>query len=183
MRHYDEAGHAHFLTFSCYARLPLLSRDRTRHWFLRSLASAREKHSFDLWAWVIMPEHAHLLIWPRERGYRVAAILADIKRPVAQRAIAWLRERHSPFLERLTVRQGNRTRARFWQAGPGQDRNVYEPEAALTIVEYIHHNPVRRGLVRNVVDWQWSSAADWAGVARCHLQVDRTLPMLNSPGP
>jgi len=31
VRHFDEAGHAHFLTFSCYRRMPLLCKDRSRH--------------------------------------------------------------------------------------------------------------------------------------------------------
>jgi putative transposase len=36
VRSYNEPGHAHELTFSCFHRLPLLSRDRTRQWFIPS---------------------------------------------------------------------------------------------------------------------------------------------------
>jgi putative transposase len=50
VRRFDEAGHAHFLTFSCYRRMPLLGKDRTRLWFLEALQDARKKHCFDLWA-------------------------------------------------------------------------------------------------------------------------------------
>jgi putative transposase len=176
VRHFDEAGHAHFLTFSCYQRMALLGRDRTRRWFVDALRDARRKHAFDFWAWAIMPEHVHLLIWPRRTEYRTKAILADIKRPVAQLAIAWLSESSPRFLERLTARHRNRTYRRFWQAGPGQDRNVCEPSAALTIIEYIHNNPVRRGLVERPEDWPWSSARDWSGEEDIVLKVDRTVP-------
>ena len=62
-------GHAHLLTFSCFRRMPLLSKDRTRRWFLEALGAARSALEFDLWAWVIMPEHVHLLIYPRREGY------------------------------------------------------------------------------------------------------------------
>lgn len=60
VKHYDRERDAHFLTFSCYQRLALLSKDRTRQWFLDALDKGRVKHGFDLWAWVIMPEHVHL---------------------------------------------------------------------------------------------------------------------------
>jgi putative transposase len=175
VRHFDEPGHAYFLTFSCYHRLPLLCKDRSRRWLIDAIQAARRKHRFDLWAWVIMPEHVHLLIWPRQQGYRTQAVLADIKRPVGQEAISWLEANHPDFLVRLTVRNRNRTYRRFWQAGPGQDRNVYAPDAAYQMIEYIHGNPVRRGLVALPEQWPWSSAADWAGRRDVPLIVDRTL--------
>lgn len=126
-----------------------------------------------------MPGHVHLLIWPRRQDYRTASILADIKRPVGQKAIAYLAERAPEFLARLTVKNRNRTYRRFWQAGPGQDRNVYDAETAHSIIEYIHNNPVRRGLVERPEDWPWSSAADWAGQAHALLQIDRTVPQID----
>ena len=175
VRRFDEAGHAHFLTFSCYRRMPLLSKDRSRLWFLEALEAARKKHVFDLWAWVIMPEHVHLLIWPHHRKYQTSRIVADIKRPVGQKAVAFLEEASPEFLERLTVHNRSRTYRRFWQAGPGQDRNVYDPSTAHQIVEYIHANPVRRGLAARPEDWVWSSAADWTGKADVPVKVDRTI--------
>ena len=178
VRHYDERGHAHFLTFSCYRRWPLLSKDRTRWMLVRAIAAARTKHEFHLWGWVIMPEHAHLLIWPRQPDYNVSRILADIKRPVGQEAVAWLVKHRSRLLERITVHNRNRTYRRFWQAGPGQDRNVYEPQAAHDLLEYIHNNPIQRGLVSSPDDWIWSSAAEWVGTRATSLPVDKTMPNL-----
>jgi putative transposase len=176
VRHFDLPGDAHFLTFSCFQRLPLLSRDRTRKWLVGAIAEARAKHGFELWAWVIMPEHVHLLIHPKSTETKVSGILADIKRPVGQSAIAYLVARRSPFLKRLTVQNANRTYRRFWQAGPGQDHNIYDPETAHRVVEYIHNNPIRRGLVQAALDWEWSSAADWSRQVGVPIRVDRSLP-------
>jgi putative transposase len=158
--------------------LPLLSKDRSRQWLIDAIHKARQKHGFHLWAWVIMPEHVHLLLWPREAGYKMRQILADIKRPVGEIAIAWLEANHPEFLIRLTVRNRNRTYRRFWQAGPGQDRNVYDPDTAHQIAEYIHGNPVTRGLVSRTEDWAWSSAAEWAGSSESLLCVDKTIPSI-----
>ena len=96
VRHFDLPGDAHFLTFSCFHRLPLLSKDRTRKWLVEAIGNARTKHGFDSWAWVIMPDHVHLLIYPRASDSKMSHVLADIKRPVAQRAIAYLVSRRSP---------------------------------------------------------------------------------------
>jgi putative transposase len=176
VHHFDLPGDAHFLTFSCFHRLPLLSKDRTRKWLGESIGEARVRHHFELWAWVIMPEHVHLLINPRNREYRIASILSAIKRPVAEKAIAFLAVRRSPFLDRLTVRTRTRVYRRFWQAGPGQDHNIYDPVTAHRVVEYIHNNPYVRGLVTHAEDWRWSSARDWGGESDVPLSVDRTLP-------
>src|SRR5438477_13196665 len=59
-------GQAHFLTFSCFQRRPFLAKDRTRNWLIESIAAATVKHHLDLWAYVIMPEHVHLIIFPRK---------------------------------------------------------------------------------------------------------------------
>ncbi len=65
IKHYNYPGHAHFLTFSCFKRLALLDRERARNWFVQALSEAKEKYEFALWAYVIMPEHAHLIIFPQ----------------------------------------------------------------------------------------------------------------------
>ena len=44
------------------------------------------------------------------------------------------------------------------------------------IVNYVHHNPVKRGLVNRAEDWRWSSARDWMLNSDSPLGVDRTIP-------
>jgi REP element-mobilizing transposase RayT len=65
---YNDAGHTHALMFSCFRRQPFLSKDRSRQWMVDAIQRARETHRFHLWAWVIMPEHVHLLICPTTPG-------------------------------------------------------------------------------------------------------------------
>ncbi|MFO0813090.1 MAG: hypothetical protein U0796_07715 [Gemmatales bacterium] len=49
INHYNIPGHAHYLTFSTYRRIPLLNKDRTRLWLIESIERARKLHDFDLW--------------------------------------------------------------------------------------------------------------------------------------
>ena len=173
----DLPGHAHELTFSCYRRLRLLSKDRSRQWFIDALELARGKHDFDLWAYVVMPEHVHVLLVPQRSQYRIADILKTIKQSVARRAIRFLRQDAPEWLDHLAVKRNDEIVGyRFWEAGGGYDRNVVTPEVALAAVDYIHNNPVRRGLATSPVEWPWSSASWYAGAKDVKLAMDSTLP-------
>ena len=159
----NEPGHAHELTFSCFHRFAFLEAERTCQWLADALNEARVSLDFALWAYVFMPEHVHLMIYPRKKVYDIRTIRHAIKEPVGRKAIKHLRDHAPRWLPRITVRRGNRLERRFWQAGGGYDRNVWEPAAILAMIQYIHNNPVRRGLVARAADWKWSSAGWWAG--------------------
>ena len=61
-------GHLHFVTFSCYRRLPLLKSKIAREIFVEELGKVREEMEFQLIGYVVMPEHVHLLLSEPERG-------------------------------------------------------------------------------------------------------------------
>ena len=159
VRHFDEPAHVHELTFSCYQRRQLLVDDQIRKLFCQSLDRAVEAQQFRLLAFVIMPEHVHLLVQPKTESGRISDLLFAIKRPASFRIKQHLIETNSPLLGALTIRQrpGQQTFP-FWQEGPGYDRNLTEPSSILAALNYIHLNPVRRGLCERAVDWKWSSA-------------------------
>ena len=174
---YNTPGHLHELTFSCYRGLPLLNKDRTRLWFQDALELTRSKHDADLLAYVIMPEHAHVLIRPRQAEYDMASIQKTLKQSVARKALNWLRKNDASFLKQLSGEQaGNRTRYHFWQPGGGYDRNIIEPDTLRHSINYIHLNPVRRGLVEMPNDWPWSSARQFAGINASTIQMN-PLPL------
>jgi REP element-mobilizing transposase RayT len=60
-RHYGRLD-LHFLTFSCYQRLPLLDSMPPRNLFVQVLDEIRERYEFKLLGYVVMPNHVHLLI-------------------------------------------------------------------------------------------------------------------------
>jgi len=76
---YNIPGHAHELTFSCYRNRRFLLSERTCQLLIESIEKAREEHHFSLWAYVIMPDHVHLLIQPRDNEYNISNILKEIK--------------------------------------------------------------------------------------------------------
>jgi len=175
LKHYNLPGHAHYLTFSCHKRMKLLTTDQTRQWFLRALQLACSKWNVGCWAYVIMPEHAHVLAYPRRETYEIENFVQTLKQSVAQKAINHFKRIRSPLLKKLEVSPGH---YQFWLNSAGYDKNVVEERAIHEIIEYIHNNPVRRELALVQMDWWWSSARAWLLGIDEPIAIDRDVPRL-----
>ena len=138
LKRYQDTGTLHFVTFSCYRRQPLLRNCHAAELFERALEQTRLKYGFLVIAYVVMPEHVHLLVSEPERDVLATAIKA-IKQSVARK-------------------HGG---GRFWQERY-YDFNVTTAEKRVEKVKYIHRNPVKRGLVEKREDWPWSSYRHYA---------------------
>jgi putative transposase len=134
----------------------MLSSPGVARQFLLSLDQARTDLQFDIFAYVVMPEHCHVLVCPRNEVYDMGKILSAIKSPSAK-AILKARPELRPGLE--VLRPGRRIECRFWQPGGGYDRNIFKSRTIWDVINYIHMNPVRRGLRELPTQWPWSSAA------------------------
>ena len=161
----NEPGNAHCLTFTCFRNRQWLVSDRSCQWMADAINRTGAKHQLDIWAYVIMPEHVHLLFLPRESDYSIGRILTTMKQSVSNRVLQTVRKTHPEFLENMAdVQPNGNVSYRFWQRGGGYDRNLYERKSILAEVDYIHANPVRRKLCDRPTDWYWSSAGDHAEV-------------------
>jgi putative transposase len=165
-------GHGHALTFSCYHRFPFLKAERVCQWLAEAIDAARVELDFAVWAYVFMPDHVHLIVYPHHAVYDMAAIRRAIKGPVARKAIAHLEENSPEWLPRITRRRGDVTERLFWQSGGGYDSNITSSQSLLAMIDYIHANPVRKGLVIRGGDWKWSSAAWFESRRPIPLAVD-----------
>lgn len=125
---------------------------------MEELSRGRELFQFRLWAYVIMPSHVHLLIYPRQQNYKIADILQAIKGRTSKRYGDILLEQSPKTYENYCIKIGNKRSFRFWQAGGGYDRNFWSPEAIHNSINYIEKNPVRKGLIDSPENWEWSSA-------------------------
>jgi putative transposase len=181
-RRFDNEHTPRELTFSCYKGFAFLNSDRTRHWFLEALENARRDWFVDLWAWVIMPEHVHVVVMPQKIGTAIGSFQGAIKEQVARKAIQWLKQNAPEWIPRITIREGARRRRRFWQPGGGYDRNIDDLGTLQSMIDYLHLNPVRRGLVEKAVDWPWSSARWYADIRPVLIEIDRTMPFLEQKG-
>lgn len=81
-RHYGR-GDLHFITFSCYRRLPLLGTVGARNVFVEELRRVRQEYRFVLVGYVVMPEHVHLLMSEPKKG-TPSTVLQMLKQRVSR---------------------------------------------------------------------------------------------------
>jgi putative transposase len=172
---FNEPEQPRELTFSCYRQYAFLGRERTCEWFCEALDKARRKFAYQLWSYVVMPEHVHVLINPGHAPERMSAFLQAVKEPVARKAIRHFKDQAPAWLARVTIPEGRRVRHRFWQPCGGYDRNITSHETLRAMIDYIHANPVRRGLVARAEDWEWSSARWYARLLPVKLEMDESV--------
>jgi putative transposase len=150
------AGHLHFVTCSCYRRRPLLGTARARDTFLKVLSDVRKKYDLGLIGYTAMPEHIHLLMSEPNIG-TVSTVMQALKQRVSRALKTRRRRKRSPAGQlRLWEESARLKREPFWQRR-FYDFNVWSDKKRWEKLNYIHFNPVKRGLVKHPKDWKWSS--------------------------
>jgi putative transposase len=133
LKHYQTSGQDHAINFSCYHHFPYFQSHTSRDLFERSLEKTRSKYQFEIYAYVVMPDHVHLLV-------------SEPRIEPLSKAIQALK---------LSVSKQSPQRP-FWQ-DRYYDFNVITRRSFNDKRKYIHRNPVRAGLVENPEDWPHSS--------------------------
>jgi putative transposase len=121
--------------------LPLLGEAGAYQVFERELEAVRLRYGFVVAGYVLMPEHVHLLV-----GEPPVSLLSI--------ALQVLKQRTSRKLKRIGDEQ-------FWQRRY-YDFNVHNELKRVEKLQYMHRNPVKRGLVEKPQDWPWSSFVHYA---------------------
>ena len=138
---YQDQHCLHFITFSCYQRMPLLDTLAAKQTFEQELERVRNWYGCYITGYVVMPEHVHLLISEPERS-KLSVVLQMLKQITSKK----LRAKHLP---------------RFWQVRY-YDFPVWSEAKRIEKLRYIHRNPVKRGLVERPEFWKWSSFVHYA---------------------
>lgn len=128
---------------------------------------ARASHPFDLHAWVVMPEHTHLLITMADNAnysHFIGAFKSHFSRQIP----------NTEILSQSRAKKGERGiwQRRFWE------HTIRHETDFNNHMHYIHYNPVKHGYVNRVVDWQYSTFHYWVqqGLYLPHWANDVDLP-------
>ena len=152
----------HFITSSLVSRRPLLKLAEIRRIILDSLQYLQQEDGLLIYAYVLMPDHFHLIASAPD----LPRAVARFKSYSARRIVDWLSERGGQAARRELAR------LRLPVDGPRQYQvwiEGYHPKQILNEammrqkIRYIHDNPVRKGLVLSPEQWLYSSAADYSG--------------------
>jgi len=155
----QQSKQSHFVTFSCYHREARLTEESTCQVFLDSLERVRCTRGIRLYAYVLMPEHVHMLMSEPERGVLCGALQA-LKISVARRG------------------GGGGT---LWQRRY-YDRNVRDHEEFMEKLRYIHRNPVVRGLCARPEEWPWSSFQHYLTATKSVVEIESEWTAMRREG-
>ena len=137
---FSESGRAYAITKCTSSGLCFTDDPRVASALIEVLFWMDDRDRFSLGAFVVMPDHYHMVIIPNEN-----MSLAQLMRSLGA----------------YTARKANRIRGsdgQFWQKGY-YDRAIRKTEDISAIFDYIHNNPVRRGMVECAERWPHSSLA------------------------
>jgi putative transposase len=155
-------GQLQFITTSTYRRSPLFLSEHFCRFFVQTLEELRKEMKFLLIGRVLMPDHFHLLLKPQPVE-TTPLILKGLKEQTATQIIKTLQENQQhPWCRKMLARLRlpptvhDESHHRLWQRR-FYPFNVYSEMKRREKLNYMHNNPVKRGLVRSPGDWPWSS--------------------------
>jgi putative transposase len=139
-----EGGYVYHVLNRANARMTIFEKDADYVAFESVLAEAVEREETRLLAYCLMPNHWHLIVWPRKDGE-------------LSRFVGWLTLTHTQrwHAHRGTTGSGHVYQGRFKSFPVAEDEHFY------TIARYVERNAVRANLVRRAEKWRWGSLYRW----------------------
>lgn len=167
---FNELDQAHFVTGTIVEWLPVFSTAACCDILVSSLAYSREHKGLKIFGWVILDTHFHAVL----SSPKLSAVLRDIKSFTAKLLIEQVgAEGREWLLNQLRhYRAAHKPNEyQVWQEG-SHPQALPGDEIMLQKLEYLHANPVKRGLVSSVKHWRYSSAHEWLPGAMPVLRCD-----------
>jgi putative transposase len=173
-----ESALPHFVTFTVVGWIDVFSRALYKDIVVDSLQYAMQHKGLVLHAWVIMTNHAHLII--SSHTNRLEYIVRDVKKHTSKQIVKAIQENVAESRKVWMLNQfsfagknnNNNKDFQFWK----QD---YHPVALDTgekldqRLHYLHDNPVRNGLVWEPWHYRYSSAIDYCTEEKGMLPIQR----------
>jgi REP element-mobilizing transposase RayT len=156
----NETRNAHFVTATIVQWLPVFTTAARCDILIQSFGYCRTHKGLKIYAWVILDNHFHAILAAPD----LSRVLADLKRHTAQQILELLNTERCEWL----INQFQYFRAahkvasihQIWQEG-SHPQSMLSDAIMLQKLEYLHNNPVKRGLVAIPDHWRYSSAHEW----------------------
>ena len=154
---------AFYLTSVTKDRLPVFRTAAIADIACKAIAEARKSGGFLIFAYVVMPDHSHLVTDSKRKSKDIHRFVNGI---IARRVINHLKDNGvAASLAKLRCDRSDGSQFSLWQHHP-DTRLLWNEEMLRQRIQYTHLNPVRAGLVDHPNDWRWSSARIFHGKRR-----------------
>lgn len=152
-KRYNLPNCAHFITTNTYKRLPILRNPEFMVVIIENLKFYRKKYNFKLIGFVILPDHIHLLlILPS--AHNISDLIRDFKSFTSSQ------------INRLRGKKG-----RVWQEG-FYDLVIDREDKLIQKLNYIHKNPLRRNLTKDLNEYKYSSFVNYYINDQSLIEID-----------
>ena len=152
--------YADFITITCLEWKPLLEQDRFKEIIVASMSFLTKANRVSIYAFVIMPNHLHL-IWQIMGDHKREDVQRDFLKFTSQQMLKVLRNERSAIQDELLVHAKDRKR-QIWERN-SLSIPLWSDKVMWQKLEYIHYNPVRAGLCEYPEEYKYSSAAFYTG--------------------
>jgi putative transposase len=168
-----EPGGTYFFTVVTFDRLPILTSPQNREILRFAWKDVQTRHPFETVAVCLLPDHLHA-IWRLPVGDSDYPMRwKEIKRIFTREYIRHGGEDGTRNESRQKQGEAAIWQRRYWE------HTFYDENDLNTHIDYVHYNPLKHGLVKQVSDWQWSTfhqyekkgvyPANWGGEADVSL--------------
>ncbi len=167
----------YYITFATVAWIDVFTRRQYKDILIESLSFCRKEKGLELFGYVIMTNHVHLIARAKE-GFELSAIIRDLKKYTSKQVLKTIEENpqesRKEWMLRIFRKAGeynsNNKSYQFWR----QDSHPIELYNAGTTqqkLDYIHNNPVEEGFVSRPEDYLYSSARNYSKLDNL-LEID-----------
>jgi REP element-mobilizing transposase RayT len=172
-RYRADENFPYFCTISVIDWVPVFIDERVIQPIIDSLRFCQEKKALQLFAYVVMPNHLHLIAAAENLHDQMRDFKRFTSRTIHDRLVAGHRATILEWL-RVGAQRARRSRGEFsfWQDGfhPQviRSRTVFDQK-----LRYLHENPIRKGLVARPAEWRYSSAGWYSGESEPMIEMDQ----------
>ena len=158
----------YFTTTTVVDWIDVFTRPIYKQIIIDSLTYCQKEKGLDIYAWVLMTNHLHMVVGVQDDKYNISDILRDFKKFTSKKIMACIEEnpeesRKVWMLDRFWFVGNNNKKIKnlkFWQDGNNIEQ-IYSYEFFQQKVNYIHNNPVKQEIVEKPEDYLYSSARNY----------------------
>jgi len=161
---FREPDAPHFITCTVVNWQPLFTRPEHVQIILESLRWLQENAALQLFGYVIMENHLHLIAGADNMTRVIARFKSFTARRIIDRLIATNAESLLHQLSFSKLPHKHDREYQLWQEG-SHPQAIQSDEMMRPKLEYMHYNPVRRVYIAEPAHWRYSSAGDYQGIA------------------
>ncbi len=158
----------YFVSFATVYWIDVFVREEYFAVFVESLEYCRKEKGMEVFAWSVLPSHAHLIF--RDKNKDPGKLIKELKTFTSKKLQETIAENPQEsrkewmlwLMERAGLKNSNVKMRQFWQQN-NKPIELWSTNVIQQKTAYIHNNPVEAGFVTEPHHWKYSSAINFSG--------------------